>query len=268
MTACFFGGWLDAASTAQELAARSPELHALACHAACADPSARPDENASLAQAMLVGASLVGWVRARARARASVLIGQESGELAALAAAGALSWVDAVWLAAVRGHLMSSMIAELGLAALALREVGLGAARHLARSHELVIASDNAPGEVVLAGAHVFVSAAEFTARGLGFETRSVPVARVVPSAPLAVARREWRAALDVVEMRPAKLPVFSCTTASLVTCPRAVLVQGLTATVRLRWTLAVLARLGEHQLVSIASASAGIGNGRLAATS
>jgi [acyl-carrier-protein] S-malonyltransferase len=85
---------------------------------------------------------------------ATLVAGHSVGEYAALAAAGVLSVADAVRLVARRGELMADALVEGGMAAV----IGLErdkVARVLARldaPDELVVANDNAPGQVVISG--------------------------------------------------------------------------------------------------------------------
>ena len=119
---------------------------------------------------------------------------------------------------------MRQATARLGLAALALRDISLRAGRQLATAHELSIARDNAPEEVILVGRRTLIDAAAGTARRLGVEAAAVPAVRAIPSPEFASVRREWRAALGGVEMRLPRLPVFSCTALHMVIDPRTTL--------------------------------------------
>jgi acyl transferase domain-containing protein len=200
-----------------------------------------------------IAAALECWA-ARKRSPATLLVGEGSGEIAALVAADALSAGDAIWLAAERGRLMSETTTRLGLAALALRDIGLRTGRQLAAAHELTIASDNAPEEVILAGRRTLINAAAGTARRLGVEAAPVPAVRAIPSPEFASVRREWRIALESVEMRLPRPAVFSCTALHMVIDPRTTLAESLTASIRFRQARSVLERLGVRRLISIAA--------------
>jgi hypothetical protein len=92
----------------------------------------------------------------------------------------------------------------------------------------------------------------------LGVEAAPVPPVRAIPSPEFASVRREWRVALESVEMRLPRLPVFSCTALHMVIDPRTTLAESLTASIRVRQARSVLERLGVRRLISIA-AEAGI---------
>ena len=85
------------------------------------------------------------------------------GEYAALVAAGVLSFVDALRLVARRGELMAAqggaggMSAVIGLD----RETVQRAIEVVATPADLVVANDNAPGQVVLSGTHQALAAAQ-----------------------------------------------------------------------------------------------------------
>jgi [acyl-carrier-protein] S-malonyltransferase len=255
VTAYLFPGFLDASWSRHELASARPDLYEAACSATGTDPFTRASEDAQFEQPALVALLLARWDSVRDDAPATACLGSSAGELAALAAAGALSSADAVWLAAVRGRLMSAVAAELPLAALALRDTTLFCGRQLATSHELTIASDSAPEEIVLAGRRVLVEAAACSARRLGMRAVLVPAHRAVPSPYFGSARGDWCAALHAAEIRPPRLPVFSCTTVRPVIDVRATLAEGLTAAARIRQTRRALERLGVCRLVSVGAA-------------
>jgi acyl transferase domain-containing protein len=252
VTAYLFPGFLGASSSPQELAAGRPDLYETACSATGTDPFVRACEDARFEQPALVTLSLARWDSIADSAPATAFLGASTGELAALAAAGALSFVDAIWLAAVRGRLMSAVAAKVPLGAIALRDTTLFCARQLATSHDLTIASDTAPDEVLLAGRRMLVEAAARSARRLGIRAEVVPAHRAVPSPQFGPARDGWVAALHAAAIRPPRFPVFSCTAVRPVVDARAALAEGLTATARVRQSRMALERLGARRLVSV----------------
>jgi [acyl-carrier-protein] S-malonyltransferase len=101
---------------------------------------------------------------------AAFVAGHSVGEYAALVAAGVLSFVDALRLVARRGELMAAqggaggMSAVIGLD----RETVQRAIEVVATPADLVVANDNAPGQVVLSGTHEALAAAEEALRAAG----------------------------------------------------------------------------------------------------
>jgi [acyl-carrier-protein] S-malonyltransferase len=101
---------------------------------------------------------------------AAFVAGHSVGEYAALVAAGVLSFVDALRLVARRGELMAAqggaggMSAVIGLD----RETVQRAIEVVATPADLVVANDNAPGQVVLSGTHQALAAAQEALRAAG----------------------------------------------------------------------------------------------------
>jgi [acyl-carrier-protein] S-malonyltransferase len=242
---------LEARVACEETAALRPDLFEAACVAAGAELSPGLVVDPRFEQPALVAHSLARWSAARDDSPATTCLGHSVGEIAALAAAGALSEADAIGLAAVRGRLMGNLAATRRVAALAVVGTTLRQARQLASAHNLTIAHDNAPGDVMLAGPTVLVEVALRTARQLGI--RAVPVASAGISAPeLRSLRSSWRAALDAADIRTPTLPVFSCVSVQPILDPRSVLVEGVTAPVRFRQALLRLERVGVRRFVAI----------------
>jgi [acyl-carrier-protein] S-malonyltransferase len=92
----------------------------------------------------------------------ALLAGHSVGEYTALAAAGVLAAADALRLVARRGALMAE-VAEGGMAAVIGLDRDLVATivADTATSHELVVANDNAPGQVVISGTSEALARAE-----------------------------------------------------------------------------------------------------------
>ena len=88
--------------------------------------------------------------------------GHSVGEYAALVAAGALSIEDALRLVAVRGALMADAGVPGGMAAVIGldRETVAGAVASRDAGDDLVVANDNAPGQVVISGTEAALAAA------------------------------------------------------------------------------------------------------------
>jgi [acyl-carrier-protein] S-malonyltransferase len=260
VNAYLFPGRLDTAWAPTDFATQRPDLYEIACTATGADPFLRAFEDLRFSEPVLVALALARWGDGRDGSAGGVFVGCSTGELAALAVGGALSDADAIWLAAVRGRLASEVGASVRLVAVALRETTAHQARQLAASHDLSLATDNAPHELILIGRQALVAAASRTARQLGVAAAPVPPHRALPAPELATARREWRAALEAAEMRQPRFPVFSCTTVNWVIDPRSVVAEGLTACVRQRQARAALARLGVRHVVDVGAPAGGGG--------
>jgi [acyl-carrier-protein] S-malonyltransferase len=96
--------------------------------------------------------------------------GHSVGEYAALVAAGVLAFPDALRLVARRGELMAAQSAGGGMAAVIglEREVVQHAIASVASPADLVVANDNAPGQVVVSGTLEAIDEAETALRAAG----------------------------------------------------------------------------------------------------
>ena len=171
------------------------------------------------------------------------MAGHSLGELSALCAAGALTFEDGLRLARARGQLMKeagerapgSMAAVIGLDAQVLREVCHEAsARH---QPSVVVANDNAPGQIVISGGKAAVMDAAELAKARGAK-RVIPLnVSVASHSPLmAEAAEAFAQVVARTPVAPAQVPVVATTTARPITHPddiRAELAAQLTAPVR-----------------------------------
>jgi [acyl-carrier-protein] S-malonyltransferase len=169
--------------------------------------------------------------------------GHSLGELSALCAAGALTFEDGLRLARERGRLMKeagerapgSMAAVIGLDAQTLEAVCREAS---ARHHPgVVVANDNAPGQIVISGGKEAVAAATELAKAKGAK-RVIPLnVSVASHSPLmAEAAEAFAQVVARTPVAPAQVPVVANTTARPITHPddiRAELAAQLTAPVR-----------------------------------
>jgi [acyl-carrier-protein] S-malonyltransferase len=143
--------------------------------------------------------------------------GHSVGEYAALVAAGVLSFPDALRLVTRRGELMARSAVEGGMAAV----IGLDRATvaevidSIASATDLVVANDNAPGQVVISGTRTALIAAEPALRQAGARR----VIRLSVSGPF---HSPWMAdvtdglacVIDRAEWHDADPPVISNVTA------------------------------------------------------
>src|SRR3954453_12799764 len=125
------------------------------------DPFERVDESTRFAQPAIYLASVAGWRRAgQPPTDYAAMAGHSLGEIAALVAADALDARDGLELVVERGRLMAAAgEADDGGRVLALPGAGARAARQLAQAHGVVVANENAPGQIVLSGPRAAIKA-------------------------------------------------------------------------------------------------------------
>jgi [acyl-carrier-protein] S-malonyltransferase len=157
--------------------------------------------------------------------------GHSVGEYAALVAAGVLSFPDALRLVARRGELMARASVEGGMAAV----IGLDRSvvdeviASVASPPDLVVANDNAPGQVVISGTWASLIDAEPALRQAGAgRVIGLPVSGPFHSPWMADVSDQLALAMDDVEWRDADPPVVSNVTAEPVT--DASMIRGLLA--------------------------------------
>jgi [acyl-carrier-protein] S-malonyltransferase len=228
----------------------APELSERCIELIGEDPFPRVRESTRFAQPAIFCASVAGWMDFHAHVRPVALAGHSLGELSALVAAGALDPLSGLELAVRRGELMA--LAETGeaegmLAVLAASEEQLAL---LVDEHEVVVANDNAPGQVVLAGPVSRLRAASKQARELSVRAILLDVAGAFHSPSMSAAVDPFRAALDSVEFRPPAIPVISGSTARPFAQTRAELAAAIVRPVRWRETMLALAELGADTFV------------------
>jgi [acyl-carrier-protein] S-malonyltransferase len=115
----------------------------------------------------------------------------------------------------------------------------------LAAGFGLTVANDNAPGQMVVSGAADSVAEARKSFRAAGLKAIRLPVAGAFHSPLMESAVAPFRAALDEVEFRAPRRPVFSSTAAAPFEDVRAGLLAALTAPVRWRETLLAMRAAG-----------------------
>jgi [acyl-carrier-protein] S-malonyltransferase len=147
--------------------------------------------------------------------------GHSVGEYAALVAAGVLSTKDAIRLVGRRGELMATAAADGGMTAV----IGLDrpavadAVAAAAAPTDLVVANDNAPGQVVISGTRSALIAAEPVLREAGARRLiRLPVSGPFHSPWMAEVTDALAAAFESVQWSDARIPVVSNVTGELVT--------------------------------------------------
>lgn len=240
----------DAGAVARSLC---PDLVERATELVGADPFEHAAESTAFAQPAIFIASIAGWsARAADVDELVAMAGHSLGELSALAAAGAITVDDGLRLVVLRGRLMADAAASAardgGMIALLGGETE--AAARLAHEHGLVVANDNAPGQVVLSGPRVAFDDLRSVARAEGFKALPLDVAGAFHSPAVAAAREPFLAALRAVEWAVPVVPVVSGLTAEPFRDAPGELAAALTAPVRWREVMASLYRLGARDFV------------------
>jgi [acyl-carrier-protein] S-malonyltransferase len=214
------------------------------------DPFPRVEESTRFAQPAIFCASVAGWIERRARVRPVALAGHSLGELSALVAADALDAATGLELAVRRGELMASAAASSAGGMLAILGGTVEQVGELAEIHEVVVANDNAPGQVVLAGRRGRLREASRQAREWGMRAILLDVAGAFHSPAVSGAVQPFRAALDTVEFRTPAITVISGSTARPFADQRAELAAAIVKPVRWRATMLALARAGADTFV------------------
>jgi [acyl-carrier-protein] S-malonyltransferase len=235
------------------VAEQRPDLLELVAESVGEDPFPRAGEGTNFAQPAIFCASLAGWT-ALGRPLGDFMSGHSLGELAALVAAGALEERSGLELVALRGRLMHESGARAGDGGM-VAVLGAGAAERapgLARAHDLVVANDNSPQQVVLSGARERLPEAVEAAKELGLRAMELDVAGAFHSPMMASAVPEFRAALERTEFAPPRVPVISAVTVQPFTDPRQELTDALTMPVRWREVLLALHERGAVRFVEV----------------
>jgi len=234
-----------------------PDLLALAVEVVGVDPFAKVDDGTAWAQPAIFCASIAGWTELGSPA-SEFAAGHSLGELGALVAGGRLDESDGLRLVALRGRLMQESGERVsagvggGMIALLGRDAS-ERAYEIAAEHELSVANDNSPQQVVLSGARDRLSGAAAAAEEQGLRAMKLPVTGAFHSPLMADAVEPFAAALADVEIRPEGVTtVISAVTAEPFDDVRGRLVQALTGPVRWRETLLALQAYGVEKIIEV----------------
>lgn len=205
----------------------------------------------------------VGAARALGSAglRPQAVVGHSLGEYAALAAAGAIEFEDALRVVAIRGKAMAlaarsnpgGMAAVIGLDAEALREI-------CESIPDVWIANLNSPAQVVLSGRDAALAEAADAALRAGARKvvrLDVPIAGHSPL--MSQAAGEVRAALDQVQLKEPSCPFYSVADALAHTDPaeiKRLLVEAVTSPVRFTETIETMHREGFDKFTEVGPGS------------
>jgi [acyl-carrier-protein] S-malonyltransferase len=212
-TALLFPGQGSQTDDMRELVAQhEPDLLALAQAEAGDDVFERSGEGTEFAQPSILCASVASWVGA-GRPSADYLAGHSLGELSALVAAGSIPPEGAVRLAAERGRLMASAAGDAPGGMMAL--LGDAAeARASADVEGVVVANDNGPTQLVVAGPDAALEDVALAAKARGVRAMRLAVRGAFHTPAIAAAVDPFRVALERTEVHPPQTPVFSSSTA------------------------------------------------------
>lgn len=237
--------------SAEHARAICPRLVELATELVGDDPFKLAHERTDHAQPAIFVASMAGW-REREIPDVVAMAGHSLGELSALTAAGALEVEDALRLVVLRGRLMQQAAQAGGGGMIALLGGAPDAAEALAAEHELTIANDNAPGQLVLSGPLAGVESIKRVARERGFKALQLDVAGAFHSRSVVPAREPFYEALRAVRWHEPEVPVISGATVTPFSDPPQQLADALVAPVRWRETMGALFDLGARDFVDV----------------
>jgi len=229
----------------------SPELLDRAVETVGEDPFERVADGTRFAQPALYCTSVALWMRAGSPEPA-VVAGHSLGEVGALVAGGGISIEDGLWLAARRGRVMEDVAASQpsgGMLALLGDE---DATRRIAAAHDLTIANDNAPGQLVVSGPAEELDGAAEDAKGERLKAMRLAVRGAFHTEAMAPALPEFKDALEEIDVRAPKVPVYSSVTARPFEDVRGELAAALVRPVRWRETLHALRDRGVDRFVEV----------------
>lgn len=221
----------------------------------CEDPDT--GNRTADAQPAILAASLVAWRAAcDAGLRPSHVAGHSLGELSAAVAAGALHPEQAARLVDVRGRAMGRACAEQpGTMAALVRLTSEQVTDLVEQVDDVVVANDNAPGQVVVAGSEGAVAQIAELARRAGGRALPIEVEGAFHSPAMAGAVPAVSAALAELDVRDPDVPLVSGATASPLTTGddiASALVDGILAPVRWREVQLELQARGVTTLVEL----------------
>jgi len=176
--------------------------------------------------------------------------GHSLGEYAALTAAGAIDFEDAVRLVKARADAMAEAAASQPGGMVAMLGGDRDDVLELGADLGLSLANDNAPGQIVLSGAMASIDEAVTRADAIGCRARKLDVGGAFHSPLMAPAADALRTALDATTMEEPAFPVLSNGSTEPFADVRAELARNLLKPVRWRETLLALQAMGATDYV------------------
>jgi malonyl CoA-acyl carrier protein transacylase len=228
-----------------------PDLLERAARAVGEDPFERVDDGTRFAQPALYCASVALWTAAGSP-EADFIAGHSLGELGALVAGGSLSVDDGLWLAARRGRVMQDVAAKQRVGGMLALLGDEAKARRIAAAHDIAVANDNAPGQLVVSGPEEDLQAAAHQAKGERLKAMPLAVRGAFHTQAMAPALPDFREALNEIDVRPPRIPVFSSITARPFEDIRGELAAALVRPVRWRQTLIALRERGVERFAEV----------------
>ena len=221
------------------------------------DPFERLSDGTRYQQPALFLCSVAAWEQWREETdeadEARAAAGHSLGEYAALVAAGALAFDDAVRLVDERAAAMADAGELHAGGMVALLGGDPRGVRALATRLGLVVANDNAPGQLVLSGPVEAVAEAEEVARDeTGARARRLDVTGAFHSPLMEPAAERLRVALEATPVGELQIPVYSNGTAAPFVDVRRELSQNLLRGVRWRETLLAMRTAGIERFVEL----------------
>ena len=212
------------------------------------------------AQPSLYAVSYALWTEFSAKVTTAPVAaaGHSLGEYTALAASGALGYLDGLALVAARGEAMAvaARMEDSGMAALLGADVAMAEKVVVARADQggdLSIANINAPGQIVVAGGVEDLDWLERNARDLGVRRAiRLKVAGAFHSPFMAPAADALARAMESVSFSPLSFEVYANVSSRPTTDPAATLTEQLTAPVRFSESLEHIADAGASMFVHI----------------
>lgn len=181
--------------------------------------------------------------------------GHSVGEYAALAAAGAFSYEDALRLVCVRGRAMRDAARASGGGMAAVKGISTEELAAACARTGAVVANDNSPAQLVVSGPDEALAQIAQVVRDAGGRCLLLAVEGAYHSPAMIPAAEALRDALDRVDVRMPRARVVSNVTASPYRAPgeiRSLLVRQLTEPVRFREAVEWLASAGATELVDV----------------
>ncbi|GAA0298400.1 ACP S-malonyltransferase [Streptomyces polychromogenes] len=269
----FPGQGSECAGMGKELLALRPDLAATYYRTAddllgfplsrlCVEGSPRDLEDPTVAQpaAFLTSMAVLEVLRGRGL-EPDAVAGHSLGEYAALVAAGALEWTEALWLVRLRSELVATVGDRVGSATAAV--IGLSrpdltrlcAETRAATGQVVEVAGDNEPRQTVVSGQAEAVARVAGAAREAGARVEWLRTGGPFHSSLLGEAEAEFTETLIATEFRDPAVPLVSGVTGGWVTtAAEAVVALRGQLTSPVRWTGAVetLAASGTDRFVEV----------------